>query len=155
MIRFLRAAPAGRRARAGFTLLEVLVAGVIMSVAAAGTMASLVAAARMVRQQNNTGTAEAAWYAQETAERFRNMMACDSAWFNPANCNPAGPMPVGWTADPLPAPAGGPADQSILDAPARRCYRVTPTDFGGAAGNDYYRLDVRMCWNNDLVNCPC
>lgn len=139
---------------AGYTLLEVMVASIITSVAAAGTMAAIVAAARMTRQQNHAGTAEASWYAQDTAESLRNMISCQSAWFDPATCAPVG-VPGGWVAHALPAPPGGQADQSILDAPARRCYRVTPVDMGGTAGNEYYQLDVRMCWNNDLADCPC
>ena len=137
----------------GFTLMEILAASVIASVVAGGTLAAYVAAARMTRAQSNTGNAEAAVYARETAERFRDMIACDGNWFTAdAACAPTPAMPGGWTADPLPA-AGG--TQSILVTGARRCYRVVPQDCDGGGAGDCFQVDVRVCWNNKFANCPC
>ena len=141
--------PAPRDAR-GFTLVEVLVASVIASVVAGGTLASYVAAARMMRAQSNPASGEAAGYAQDTIERYRNSVACDNAaWFNPANCAPA--LPAGWQADLLP---GGGGTDSILNTGARRCFRLTPQNCDtNPADNDCIQIDVQVCWNG--APCPC
>ncbi len=136
----------------GLTLVEVLVASVIAAVAVAGTAAAMVAAARMTRAQSNPGTAEASVYARETAERFRNRVACDDPWFDAA-CQPV--MPGGWLADPLPAPAAA-GSESILKTGARRCFRITPQECDGVLPvGDCLAVQVRVCWNNDFANCPC
>ena len=139
-----------RRGQAGFTLVEVLVASVIASVVAGGTMASYVAASRMMRAQSNPASAEAAGYAQDTVERFRNSVACDNAaWFTPATCTMA--LPAGWQVDALPG-AGG--TDSILNTGARRCVRFTPQDCDGVGGaDDCIQVDVQVCWNG--AACPC
>lgn len=142
------------RNQRGLTLVEVLIASVIAAVAAAGTAAAFVAAARMTRAHSNPGTAEAAVYARDTAERFRDRVACDAptGWFTAdAACTPAG-LP-GWTSDPLPVAAG---TESILNNGARRCYRVTSQDCDGVGGaGDCLAMEVRVCWNGDFTNCPC
>ena len=134
----------------GFTLLEVMVASVIAGVVAAGTLVSFVAAGRMMAVQDNVSVEEATTYGQESLEHFRNHIACEPPWFNAA-CSYVGP--VGWTADPLPNPAGG-GSESILKTVAKRCYLVTPSDCGDGPSS-CYSVDVRVCWNNDLGNCPC
>jgi len=140
----------------GVTLVEVLVASVIAAVSVAGTATAFVAAARMTRTQSNPGTAEASVYARQTAERFRDRVACDDLWFDPATCQPTG-LPAGWQSDPLPAGAG---TESILNIGARRCYQVTPRDCGGLGiVSDCLAIEVRVCWNdgdpNWSINCPC
>ncbi|MBI3330930.1 MAG: prepilin-type N-terminal cleavage/methylation domain-containing protein [Candidatus Omnitrophica bacterium] len=137
----------------GFTLAEVLVASVITAVVAGGTATAFVAAARMTRAQSNPGTAEASVYARQTAERFRNRMACDDPWFDAA-CQPTN-IPSGWNADPLPSPTAA-GSESVLKTGARRCYRITPQECDGAPpSGDCLGVEVRVCWNNDFTNCPC
>ena len=140
----------------GFTLAEVLVASVITAVVAGGTATAFVAAARMTRAQSNPGTAEASVYARETAERFRNRMACDGGWFTAdAACTPTPAIPVSWTADPLPSPTAA-GSESVLKTGARRCYRITPAECDGVPpSGDCLGVEVRVCWNNDFTNCPC
>ena len=75
----------------GVTLAEVLVSAVVVAVLAGGTLLAFVSAVRI--SQRVPSTVEATSYAQQTLERYRNLIACDSAWFNPATCLPAG-LPV-------------------------------------------------------------
>ena len=134
----------------GFTILEVLVASVIGTVVAAGTLMSFVTAGRIMAVQENLSIAEATTYGQESMEHFRNHIACQPPWFD-VTCNYVGP--AGWVRDDLPnAPGGG--SESILATTARRCYRVVPANCGSGA-NSCYSVDVRVCWNNALANCPC
>jgi len=131
-------------------LSEVLIASLIVALIAAGTMMAFVAAARMTRAQSNPGVSEATGYVRETAEKFRNYIACTPPWFDTA-CAPT--LPGGWQADPLPVGGGS---NSILSTPSRRCYQVTPQDCDGVGGvGDCFAIEVRMCWNNDFTNCPC
>ena len=136
---------------AGFSLLEVVFAGVISTLVAVGTMAAFVTAARMTQVQNNPGTAEATGHARDTIERFRNMMACDAGqWFSGANCTPN--LPAGWVADAIP---GGGGSESITNGVTKRCYRAQSADCDGdAVVGDCISLEVRVCWK-DLTNCPC
>ena len=136
----------------GFTLIEVMIASLIATVVAAGTLMANVTAARIVRAESHTMYAEASAYAQQTTEQFRNMVACGEGqpgeWFDIATCNPIG-VPLGWTNDAL--PAGG--SESLTQYPnAKRCYRVTPTNCSGV--NDCLQVEVSVCWN-DLTGCPC
>ena len=90
--------------RHGFSLTEVLVALVILSVLAAGTLMAFVAAIRISRA---SGTGQATIFlAQQTAERFRNKIACNQGgpatdtWYGgTATCDPT--PPVGPQADPV------------------------------------------------------
>lgn len=133
----------------GFTLMELLMASIISSVIAGGTMASFVAAARMVRDQNIPSNAEASNYAEDTIERYRNLVAYNDATFANWVTTNAGPA---WHADPL--PGSGPAG-SILSVAHRRCFRVTPTNCDGVGpADDCFAVDVRVCWS-DLSQCPC
>lgn len=135
----------------GFTLLEIVAASVTIAVVTSGTFMAYVAASRMTRAQNEPGVAEANLYARETIERFRNLIACDSPWFDLTTCNPSAGLPTAWTADPLPVSAGS---QSILNTGASRCYRVTSQDCDGIGGvDDCLAVEVRVCWNGDP--CPC
>ena len=135
----------------GFSLVEVIIASLIASVVAVGTMSAFVAASQMTRAQSHVGTVEAVGYARQTAERFRNMIACDSPWFNPATCAPTN-IPSGWQTDPLPGAAGS---ESILATGMKRCYRVTQQDCDGVGGaGDCLGVEVVVCWNNDPA-CVC
>jgi prepilin-type N-terminal cleavage/methylation domain-containing protein len=151
-----------RAQRAGFTLIEVIAAGAIAAVIAGGSMLAYVAAARMMRQGDTPAIAEASGFAQQTIERFRNMIACNSNWFDPADCAPrpfppnAGGMPVTWVEDPLPAWDAS-NTQSILNpanGTSRRCFQVVSQscDVDAALG-DCFRIDVQVCWNGGA--CPC
>jgi hypothetical protein len=128
--------------------LELLVASVVSVVVAGGTFMAFVAAARMRGEESNPATAEAAAYAQQTVERFRNRVACQgSPWFDPA-CNPT--LPAGWQSDPF---VGGGGTESILTGPARRCYQVQPFDCDGdGTDGDCLQMDVTVCWG-DLTGC--
>ena len=129
--------------------MEVIIASLIATVFTGGTMAAFVTAAQITRANSNTGTLEAAGYARDTLERLRNMVACDSPWFDAA-CNPTG-IPVGWQLENLPGSAGS---ESILVSGLKRCYQVTQQNCGGGLG-DCLAIETRVCWNNDFINCPC
>ncbi|MBI3322041.1 MAG: prepilin-type N-terminal cleavage/methylation domain-containing protein [Candidatus Omnitrophica bacterium] len=136
----------------GFTLIEIVIAAAIGAVVTWGTMAAFVAAARMSRAHDNPGFSEANLYAQQTVERFRNLIACGSPWFDPVTCQPSAALPIAWTTHVLPAGGG---TESILHTPARRCYRVTPQDCDGVGGaGDCFSMEARVCWK-DLTGCPC
>ena len=132
-----------------------MLASVITSVVAAGTMMSLVAAARMQADPNAPQTVEAADFAQQTIERFRSNIACrqpgdPTGWFD-ATC--AATLPVGWQDDPIPA---GAATESIL--PAERRYCVQPTPPAECAAGNCYTIQVQVCWNGapcPAIGAPC
>ncbi|GEM_PF-863947 len=136
----------------GFTLIEVVVAALIASIVAAGTLMAFITAARMSARQGSPAYAEASGYAQQTLERIRNAVAADDAWFQTQAA-------VGtWIADALP---GGGGSESIQALPAKRCYLVTPQDCDndGAvasppAEQDCYSVSVQVCWR-DLAGCLC
>ena len=140
------------RSAGGFTLLEVVVAGMISALVAGGTMAAFITAARISQAQSNPGNAEAVGYARDTVDRLRNLVACDAGqWYSGAGCTPA--IPGGWVAEPIAFGGGG--SQSILNVPTRRCYQAQPADCDGNGVNgDCVSVEVRVCWN-DLANCPC
>lgn len=128
-------------------------ASVIASVAAVGTMAALVTAARLSATRNNPTFTEASVSAQEAAEQFRGRVACDtnSGWFDPVTCAlvPAN-LPQNWTAMAL-IPAG-PGSLASDFPGAKRCYRIRPATC--QAANDCLQVDVQVCWN-DLSTCQC
>ena len=147
----------GQGTRRGFTLIEIIAAAVLAAVIAGSSMFAFVAAARMMSKGDTPAIAEASGYAQQTIEKFRNMIACDSPWFTPGTtCAPnlaPGGMPDEWTEDPL--PDRNPANtESYLDLAAttpktaRRCYRVTPRscDVDAAVG-DCFEIEVTVLWN--------
>ncbi len=139
--------------RKGFTLIEIIAAAALAAVIAGGSMFALVAAARMMRKGDTPATAEASGYAQQTIEKFRNMIACDSPWFTPGTCAPSGGMPTTLVSDPLPAAAAGDTE-SILHLGATRCYKVTSQDCdAGASPDDCFEIEVHVCWNGGA--CPC
>lgn len=134
----------------GFTLVEVVVSSMIGAVVVGGTMAAFVAAGRMIRQSDTMAVAEATGFAEQTLERLRNMIACDSAWFQ-APCDPN--LPAGQVADPLVRADGTPytggTDSILQTGPVRRCYVVTP-----ACDGECFKVDVKVCWG-DLTTCTC
>ena len=128
----------------GFTLVEVLVASVIASVVAGGTMMAFVTAARINSVQSNPDMSEASGFAQQTVERFRNQVGADSTWLSTQ-------ADGAWHGDALP---GGGGTASILTKGPKRCYRVTAEDLDGDTVTDGYAVSATVCWN-DLAGCPC
>ena len=144
------------RARSGMTLVEIIVAAVLTALVAGGTMIAFVTAAKMSRR-GGSSQAEAAFYAQQTVEKFRNKVACrqpsESApqtdpqnpagdtWFN-ASCQ--SDAPTGWQEDALPTGAA----PSITGLGAQREYEVVPggDDFDNDGRPDYYRVTSKVTW---------
>ena len=120
------------------TILESLMGATIIGLVVAGTMAAFVTAIAIAR--NAIFATEAAAFAVQTVERFRNHIACDDAWFG-VNCGFAAAIP--WTADPLP---GGPLGSTLPGG--ARVYRVNPglDDFNGDGLPDYLVVDVQVSW---------
>lgn len=138
--------------KGAITLAEVMISSLILVVVVSGTMAAFVTASRMQRT-NGPAYAEATLYAQQTIESLRNNIACDSAWFNPANC--AFTAPGAWTPanPPLPVPPAAGTESILNAAPARRCYRVQPVP--PAICNGCVQVDVQVCWGTDQTGCNC
>ena len=104
----------------GFTLIEVLIAALVMSVVAAGMLLTFLLVARL--SQGSAPPDRAGLLAQQTLERFRNRIACDDAWFDPATpACAATALPAANTADPLPPGTGM----------TGRFYTVTANDCDG------------------------
>ena len=123
----------------GFNLVEIIAAAVIGALLAGGTMTAFVMT--MKTSQAASAKSEATQLAQQTLERFRNEIACDSGWFNPANCQP-GTLPSG-TSDPLP----GTSVLSKLDASASRKYTVEPADCDEVGGpGDCFKVVTTVNW---------
>ena len=136
----------------GLTLVEVVIASLVASIVAGGTLMAFVASTRMTTSQDLMANAEASALAQETVEQFRNRVTANPAdvmWWQTQAALTAND---GWVAEPLPA-TGGTA--SKLNAGAKRCYRVRAADCDGVGGaGDCYAVQSRVCWN-DVSNCPC
>lgn len=139
-----QAANGGRRKGAlGYTLTEVLVASLLGSVVAGGTLMAYVTASRMLQGALHPDLAEANILAQQTIERFRNRVAADDGWL-------ASRVPRGWRKHAISFSSGTESIRT-LGAGARRCYRVR--NCPPALGN-CYAMQVKVCWN-DLTGCPC
>ena len=135
-----------RRER-GYTLIEVLVASLIASFVAGGTMMAFTTAARINRQQGSPVVAEATQLAQQTLEKFRNQVAADSTFLQTADVG-------GWITD---DPQANPSTESIVNAPnnTKRCYKVTAEDCDGdGATGDCYAMQAKVCWNFTICDCP-
>lgn len=136
-------------ATAGLTLLEVVIASLVASIVAGGTLMAFVASARMTTSQDVMTNAEASALAQQTIERFRNRVDAYDTWL-------ADQTGLGWVADPLPCTSG---TASNLNATSRRCYRVTAADCDGdgSAVNDCFAVETRVCWigRTGVGACPC
>lgn len=140
--------------QAGFTLAELLIGSLIGTVVAGGTMMAFVTATRLNRQQGNPQLVEASLLAQQTIERYRNHMACDGPWFDPATCAANASLPTAWTSDLLPAPASG-GSETMLGPGAKRQFCVTQEDCDGVGGvGDCFAVQVRVCWGDDTSRCP-
>jgi len=129
----------GVNSQRGVTLIEILVASLIGALLAGGTMMAFVMARKL--GQGSARTAEATPFAQQTIERFRNMIACDGAWFNSSNCSSGPSLPTNWTSDPL--PTGSP----LLALGGTRQYKVTPKDCDGdGTSGDCFEVQTQLQW---------
>ena len=100
--------------RAGLTLIELLVASMVVALLAGAMLIAFLTAAKISSQSNQN--TEAAYLAQQTVERFRNQVACDNTadvsgaqgdptkrhWFDAGTCKSAANFSN--TADPDPDP---------------------------------------------------
>ena len=116
---------------------EVLAASLITALLAGGVIMSFLAAVRI--SERPAAAVEAASYAEQTLERYRNMVACDnSTWFTPA-CAPKLGLPLN---DPD-VIAGGP----LQALGATRNYTVTPDDCDGDGTlGDCFKVTVNVHW---------
>ena len=122
------------RDKRGMSLIEVLVAASIASVLVGGLMAAFLTAMR-ISTRSSSG-AEAAGLVQQTLERLRNKVACDSSWFGGANCGATPPPPN--TPDPL---VGG----ALFGG--TRTYTVTAADCDGVGGpGDCLKVVAKASW---------
>ena len=131
-------------------MVEVVIASLVASIVAGGTLMAFVTAARMTASQDPVANAEASALAQETVEKFRNFVGDDAMWNNWLTANADG----SWHSDPPVVGSGG-SESKLTVAGAKRCYRVTPADCDGdGAADDCVAVQSRVCWNN-VSNCPC
>lgn len=124
----------------GFTLLEIIIAAVVAALMAGGTMLAFLMAVRLSKREVSNES-EAAFYAQQTLERFRNRIACDDDWFssNP-NCTGSAQAQID---DPIP-----PGSPILRLPPASRHYTFQPEDCDGdGVPGDCYRMTAKVCWN--------
>ena len=142
-----------RHARKGFTVMEVLVASIIGSVVAGGTLMAFVAAAKMTDRQSNPATEEAMDYAQQVLEQLRNAVDV-----NPRpNATFAALAGLGWIDALFPVPPGQAGTETIQNMSGsppvspKRKFCVKPQTCGGAVG-DCYSVLVKVCWNG--TTCP-
>jgi prepilin-type N-terminal cleavage/methylation domain-containing protein len=135
----------------GYTMLEILFSTVIISVVMGGILSARLTAGQIQRSQRNVSFAEASGYAQQTAERFHNDMACDNAALFDANCDVDAPALPGWTADPM--PGGGSESIMTIDPAARRCWRMLEAPPGTCGAAECIQVEVKVCWNGTV--CPC
>jgi len=142
----------------GFTLVEVIIASLVVAVVAGGTMMAFIASANMTgpysygtsRTQDLPTLAEANALVQQTVERLRNEVVEP---LSPSLL--ASQVGLGWQSDnPAALPVG--ADTASKLAGVKRCYRVVwaDCDGNGVAANDCYLVQTQVCWNN-LTGCAC
>lgn len=136
----------------GLTLVEVIIASLVVAVVAGGTMMAFIASANMTGPYNPTGPqdlsslAEANDLAQQLVESQRNENGVVAGNPNPLSNQVA----LGWQAATM--PAGGSASQLTG---ARRCFRVVNADCDGVGGpGDCFGVQAQVCWNN-LAGCAC
>ncbi len=131
--------------RRGFTLIEIIMAAAIAAVVAGGTMIAFVTALNISRRTSTNS--EAAHLAQQTTERFRNRVACDDAWFDPAACAPS-TLPAGWQADPVVPPTVPPTTRQyqITRDGALMAPGITGDCDGTAGVGDCVVVQARVTW---------
>ena len=138
--------------RRGVTLLEVLIASSIGVVIAGGVMLALTTSKKV--SMRAAGVVEAAGFAQQTIERFRNKIACDDPnWFTAATCQAGAGLPTIWTNDPADSAGDGlpnsPGPLSMIGQGGRRQYRVTSLDCDGdGMSGDCFQVDTKVTWSS-------
>ena len=136
----------------GITLLEVLIASSIGVVITGGAMLALTTSKKV--SMRAAGVVEAAGFAQQTIERFRNKIACDDPdWFTAATCRAGAGLPTSWTNDPADSAVDGlpdsPGPLSMIGQGGRRQYRVTSLDCDGdGASGDCFQVDTKVAWSS-------
>ena len=135
--------------RSGLTLVEVVIASLVVAVVAGGTMMAFIASATMTGPYSPTGPqdlpslAEANDLAQQLVESQRNEVVAQGSTL-------PGQVALGWQTVTMPAVGSA----SRLTG-ARRCYRVVNADCDGVGGpGDCFGIQAKVCWNN-LTGCPC
>lgn len=141
---------AGTTMQHGVTLVEVLIAAMVGVVIAGGTMLAFVTAKKV--STGAAGAVEAADFAQQTIERFRNKIACDDpSWFDAATCRSGAGLPTAWTKDPAGAGTGLPDSPGLLSMIGQggdRQYKVTPVDCDGDGTiGDCFQVDTKVAWS--------
>lgn len=135
-----------RNGSPGFTLMEVLVATVIISASMWATMTALTTAADIQQRHDGPTFAEANGYALQHIEEVRNMANADDAWF-------ATQKAQGWQTDVTFLPAGGSESIEQPGAPAVRKFCVWEANCDGVGGpEDCYGISVKVCWGASA--CP-
>lgn len=145
-----------RFSESGFSLAEVLIASVLITVVAAGTMASLIASAKMTHDVNASTMAEAGGQASQILETMRSRVAADDTFF----ADHAGMD--NWTYASLGQPNQGPngnypggSPLSTLNQDAMRKYRVFQQDCDGdGKTGDCYSVAVEQCWDGSTWCTP-
>ena len=132
-----------RHTNRGVTLIEIIAASVIGALLAGGTLTAFVLAVTMTR--GSVTTVEAATYAAQTMERFRNKIACsDPQWFD-AGCNF---LNQSLTADSFPGSMSA-ANSTFFEFDPSRQYQVQAADCDGNGSNgDCYQMTVTVSWTS-------
>ncbi len=135
----------------GFSLVEIVVASLLVSVVAAGTMASFIAAARISQDINATTMTEGGGRARQVLESLRNSVGAGSPVFTGGD--------TGWVTIPttgdISLPAGtSTSPLSINTQSSVNQYRMVPQDCDGDGLVDAacYTVSVRQCWDGS-TNC--
>jgi prepilin-type N-terminal cleavage/methylation domain-containing protein len=134
--------------RKGMTLVEILVAAVLVSLIAGGVLIAYLTAIRI--SKGSSVETDAAFLGQQTIERFRNHVACDDSWYTGPGPGPectadtSDPdLPTAWRND----PDGIPAGSQLAQLSGSRTYQVTPADCDGVGGaGDCLQVEVKVRW---------
>ena len=126
--------------------MEIMVSTVIGGLMAGGVMLAFLTSMKLSGGASNI--AEAAFYTQQTLERFRNKIACrqtgegaTDTWYD-TSCNPASPIDAGPQNDVLPGTA-----PIKVNFGATRQYQVTSVDCDGVGGaGDCLQVEAKGTW---------
>lgn len=130
---------------AGFTLVEVIIAFLLITVVVGGTMGAMVTAGNVQATQHPPAMMEAAGYVKQALDEISEHVDEDDTWF-------ASQQSLGW--QPLPFIAAGSESIQRFSAVRKYCVKaMNPVDCNGV-GNpaDCYAVQTRVCWNGTA--CP-
>ena len=154
-----------RLTNGGFTLLEVLIASLVIAIVVVGTMSAFIVASRILGTQNSSVYAEASACAQQKLEKFRNHVAAAVAGASDTFLEDHAPL--GWQIDGSDdlSDCGSSNNSSIsirdTTSPPVRKFCVKRGDCNGngilaGVGSppevDCYALLTKVCWNG--TPCP-